>query len=183
MSTVTKTPIKFAGDAAGNENFFPLERWEIPSDTGTRTQIVWRRPEFVLVVATTKTRDLILILERKQAVAQDLCCLPAGTMRPGESPIEAGIRELRMESGYTGSKEEAFVIGPFFNSPDKSTERHWVVILKNVVPGNGPQPEPGEAIINNYEVSIEKAFDLIEIGMHRMALYEAGFTPTSRKSA
>ncbi len=172
MSTTMKRPVMFAGQAAGDEKFFKLERRVITDGTKAHIHIIWDRPSFVLVVATTETGNLVLIQEYKQAVKQDLYCLPAGTIKPGESPIEAGLRELRQESGYTGSKEGASVIGPIFNSPDKSTERHWVVILKNVIPGKGPQPEPGEAITRSFETTTETALSGdVKIGMHLLALY------------
>ncbi len=167
-----KSPIAFGGDAAGLERFFRLEHWRVKTGEREDDRIVWIRGAFVLVVALTPERNVVLLREYKQAAGEVLLGLPAGTMKKGETPQAAALRELREESGYSASEDRCDVIGPFLNSPDKSTERHFVVLVEDAVKSGPSRPEESETILGVELLDLESARREIRIGMHRMALQE-----------
>ena len=98
-----KEPIRFSGGASGLERFFKLEHWRVNCEGQEDDRVVWTRGDFVLVVAITPKQEVVLIREYKQAIEQAVLCLPAGGKKKDESPREAGLRELREESGYLWS--------------------------------------------------------------------------------
>ncbi len=166
-----KKPIAFAPPWAGMESFFQLEHWRVRVGNREDDRIVWKRGDFVIVVAITDSGNVVLNREYKQAVEQTLLCLPTGGKKKDETPKAAAIRELREESGYTSSTENhCHVFGPFFNSPDKSTERHYVVVVLGAVSEGSPTPDESETILGTQLCPVDKTKDKLMIGLHRMAM-------------
>lgn len=155
--------IAFNGEHSGLEEYFRLECW------GDQ-RIIWRRGDFVVVVAIVDNK-IVMITEFKHAVQENLLCLPAGAMKDGETPQDAGLRELFEETGYIGQPETCKVFGPFFNSPDKSTERHFVVLVNNVKEKVTPSPDQGEKIIGVTSFPFHTAASATQIAVHKMAIY------------
>jgi ADP-ribose pyrophosphatase len=57
---------------------------------------------------------------------QMLLELPAGTLEPGEDPLEAAARETREEIGMAAGKIQ--LIGDFFMAPGYSSEHLWIYL-------------------------------------------------------
>ena len=75
-------------------------------------------------------RRLTLVRQWRQAVAQELLEVPAGTLEPGEEPLVTAKRELREE---TGLEAEAWQVGPsFFTAPGFCTERLTVYLATDL---------------------------------------------------
>lgn len=55
----------------------------------------------------------------------------AGMVDPEETSIQAAIREVREESGYTISKDNLYLLSSCYNSPGACTERtyHFVAVV------------------------------------------------------
>jgi ADP-ribose diphosphatase len=76
-------------------------------------------PSVVLVV--TDGDDLVVVRQRRPGAGGDVLELPAGTLEPGETVIEAADRELAEECGLAVS---AWIeLGSFWAAPAYSTER------------------------------------------------------------
>jgi len=171
IKVLLRRPIGFSAPAAGFENFFRLEHWRVSRDGVEDDRIIWKRGDFVVVLAVTPEGKLVAISEYKQAVEQTLLCFPAGTVKKGEDPIHAGLRELLEESGYAPQDSTAeYIPVPLFNSPDKSTERHFVVIIPNVVKVAEPKPERAETILETVLLTPEQAHAQMRIALHLGAL-------------
>lgn len=171
---LARQPVVFAGNATGLEKFFELEHWRVRAGDREDDRVVWARGEFVLVVAITPQKEVVLIREYKQAVEQTLLCIPAGRKKKNESPQESALRELKEETGYTGTG--CHVFGPYLNSPDKSTERHYVVVVFDAVRQGEATPEENETILGvqlhsvQTEVQEQLVVEKLLIGMHHMAM-------------
>ena len=166
-TVLSQTPIAFAGKHAGLEKFFQLEQWNVEDPAGGKSdRIVWKRGDFVLIIALTPNDDVVLIEEYKQAVQQLLLGLPAGRVKKDETPIEAALRELPKKTGYFGNEENCEVVGPFLNSPDKSTERHFVVLVGDV----SKEGEADETILGVKLLPFTDVGEKLQIGLHRMAV-------------
>lgn len=187
---LSETPITFAGEAAGMERFFPLEHWTVRATFGdeiaTREddRIIWKRGSFVLIVAFVtgdkiergeRIRRLVTIREYKQAAERILLGLPAGAIKAGETPEAAARRELEEETGYVPTESAIVVRSGVLNSPDKSTEKHHIVLFPNVTLGSrGARQEVTESIL---DVELHTPYSALEdsdfqIGLHRLAVYE-----------
>lgn len=171
-SIIARTPIFFASPFDGLERYFQLEALRIVRESGGEDDhIIWRRGDFVVVVAMTNDGRVVMIREYKQAIEQTVFGLPAGGIKKGESPIEAALRELRQETGYEGDPASALVLGdPLFNSPDKSTERHYIVLVQKATKGGPATPEESETILATHVMSADRAFAHLKIALHIGAL-------------
>jgi ADP-ribose pyrophosphatase len=76
-------------------------------------------PSVVLVV--TDGGELVVVRQRRPGADRDVLELPAGTLEPGETVVEAADRELAEECGLAVA---AWVeLGSFWAAPAYSTER------------------------------------------------------------
>ncbi len=64
---------------------------------------------------------IVMIRNFRYTVGQELWELPAGTLEPGEAPIETARRELEEEAGYRA--ETLTPLTEFYTSPGICTER------------------------------------------------------------
>lgn len=181
VSVQSREPIAFAAPHAGLEPFFKLERWHVTrmtyagenSTTVMDSRIIWRRGDFVVAVALTENREVVLVEEYKQAVEEVLLGLPAGGVQKDEDHVAAALRELRQETGYArvrGAPGRTHVVGPLYNSPDKSTERHYVVVITGVSQVGDPLPEASETILAVRTLSYDVARERLPIALHQGAL-------------
>ena len=60
---------------------------------------VIRHPGSVVLVPTTDNGDIILVRQYRHAIGRWVWELPAGSLKPGEDPVEAARRECQEEIG------------------------------------------------------------------------------------
>lgn len=79
------------------------DRVALPNGTeATREYIV--HPGAVVVIPLLSNGDVVLERQFRYPLRRDMYELPAGKLDPGESPLDCGRRELREETGYTGTR-------------------------------------------------------------------------------
>lgn len=59
--------------------------------------------DWVNVLALTAAQELVMVRQYRFATRELSWEIPGGIIDPGETPLEAGERELREETGYTGA--------------------------------------------------------------------------------
>ena len=79
------------------------------------TREVVRHPGAVVIVPQLGLDDVVLVKNYRIAVDEHVWELPAGTLEPNESPLDAAVRELEEETGYRPGRIEP--MGEFFTSP------------------------------------------------------------------
>lgn len=77
-------------------------------------------PGAVVILPILDAQRLIMIRNFRHSVGQELVELPAGTLEPGEEPIDTARRELVEETGYRAGQIEPFI--DFYASPGVMTE-------------------------------------------------------------
>lgn len=94
---------------------------EVEADDGRRsTREIVEHPGAVGILAWDGQR-VTLVRQWRHAAGRDLLELPAGTVDPGEAPLETARRELVEETGLSAASWEE---GPrFFTAPGFCTER------------------------------------------------------------
>ena len=86
-------------------------------------------PDWVNVVALTPTGHLVLVRQFRYGMDDFSVEIPGGVMDTGEEAIAAGLRELREETGYTGTK--ARVLGTVRPNPAMQNNRCHLVLVED----------------------------------------------------
>ena len=143
-----------------------LERWEMLGDKLNFDCRVWelrtrryRQPssgregefyylnsrDWAIVVARTAGGELVLIRQFRWGADDFVWELPGGIVDPGEDLVEAGLRELREETGYVA--REGRVIGSCSPNPAILNNRCHIIFADGAEPGKeGTDFDEHEAI-------------------------------------
>ena len=85
---------------------------------------------WVNVIALTPANELIMVDQYRHGSNTVELEAPGGMIDPEDpSPLEAGLRELREETGYEGTS--ARIIGQFFPNPAIQTNACFTVLVEN----------------------------------------------------
>jgi ADP-ribose pyrophosphatase len=88
--------------------------------------------------------DCLLIRQYRFAIGEYLYEAPAGTMEPGETPLETAQRELIEETGHTAG---TFIPrGSIFTTPGFTTERLHLFEVRDLSPSVDGQKDEDEII-------------------------------------
>lgn len=72
---------------------------ELPDGEKSKREVVMH-PGGVCVAAKNEKGEFLVVEQYRYAFSQEVLEFPAGKLEPGEDPLEAGLRELREETGY-----------------------------------------------------------------------------------
>jgi ADP-ribose pyrophosphatase len=133
--------------------FRVVRRIENGSDGKSHVREIVEHPGAVTILPLLDDGRVCLIRNHRVAVGKTLVELPAGTLEPGEDPLETARRELREETGYRAKSFEKLT--EFFMSPGIMSERMHLFVARDLVAGDA-QREAGEKI-ENLVVSLEEA--------------------------
>jgi ADP-ribose pyrophosphatase len=101
-------------------------------------------PSVVLVVSDGD--ELVLVRQRRPGAGGPVLELPAGTLEPGETALEAADRELAEECGLAASGWTE--LGSFWTAPAYSTERVTVLAgsVSDTAEGQADEDEEIEVV-------------------------------------
>ena len=88
-------------------------------------------PDFSVVVAITTDHLLLMVRGYKHGVRRICLSTPAGLIEVGESPLQAGQRELLEETGYSTSEWSS--LGSFIVDSNRQCGTAHILLAKNVV--------------------------------------------------
>jgi ADP-ribose pyrophosphatase len=84
--------------------------------------------EAVYIIAETIKGELVLIINHRYTVDNEVLEFPAGMIDDGETPEETAVRELREETGYEGTVTKVYPAN--LCNAGASDEKIYVVIIK-----------------------------------------------------
>jgi 8-oxo-dGTP pyrophosphatase MutT (NUDIX family) len=87
-------------------------------------------PDWVNVVALTPDAHMVLVRQFRFGTERMEIEIPGGAVDPGESPVAAGCRELREETGYAG--KDPRLIGIVSPNPAMQGNRCFTVLVEDV---------------------------------------------------
>lgn len=111
----------------------------------------------VVIIPLLNKEELVLIKQFRYAMQEELIEFPAGRLELNEDPKEAGLRELKEETGYTAGNLE--YLGQVYPAPGFCTEILYYYLATDLTKG---QPnldedefvEPVTYSINNLKQDI-----------------------------
>lgn len=86
-------------------------------------------PDWVNVLALTPERHLVLVRQFRYGTDDFSVEIPGGVMDAGEDPVAAGLRELREETGFTGTKTR--LLGTVHPNPAMQDNRCHLVLVED----------------------------------------------------
>jgi len=144
-----------------------------PNDPSRRGEFVYLdAPDWVNVVALTADENVVLIEQFRHGTQEVTLEIPGGGVDPGEDPLEAGLRELREETGYEGS--DGRIIGVVAPNPAIINNRCHTVLVGGVEAVGAAQLEGYEEIRTKL-VPLSDVPGLIRCGAISHALVIAAF--------
>jgi ADP-ribose pyrophosphatase len=120
-----------------------LERHRLDTPGGVTFREIVVHPGAVVILPLLDDGRVILIRNYRYAIGQQLLELPAGTLEPGELPMNSAGRELLEETGYLADKLTP--LGSFYSSPGVMTEK-MICFVATGLTHQGQQLEEGEDI-------------------------------------
>lgn len=131
-----------------------VERLTDPDGSPVVRDIVLH-PGAVAILPFIDPETICLLHNHRSALGCRLWEIPAGTLEPGEDPLEAAKRELEEETGHTGGTWSR--LGEFVPSPGVMNEVIHLFVATGIKPGPA-RPEPGEDLLPQ-PVPLARALD------------------------
>lgn len=128
------------------EGFYSLKQDVLQKEDGSThpfTSLILKADATVTLAQDTEGR-WVLIREYRHPTGKLLLGCPGGTMEAGESPIEAGRRELLEETGYLA--EDIVLLGSNYPFPGICNQKIYFLLAKNAVDTGKKQLDPLEKI-------------------------------------
>lgn len=114
-------------------------------------------PDSVVLVVVDGD-ELVRVRQPRPGAGGEVLELPAGTLEPGESPLEAAGRELAEECGLAVA--EWIELGAFWAAPAYSTER--VTVFAGTVSGEATGERDDDEEIAVVRLSLADALDRLD---------------------
>jgi len=96
---------------------------------------VFESHEWVNIIPVTRNREVVLIKQYRHGVRDVLLEIPGGIVEPGDTPLDAAIRELKEETGYT-AKEMVFLGATHANPAFMNNRCHSYLALDSFPDGS-----------------------------------------------
>jgi len=119
-------------------------RYRHPVRGTERDFVVMQSPDWVNVVALTSDDRLVLVRQFRYGIDGFSLEIPGGVMEPGEDPVSAGVRELREETGFTGTS--ARLLGAVHPNPAIQSNRCHFVFVEGAIQSHAMEWDPDEEI-------------------------------------
>ncbi len=138
---------------------FVTEALTLPNGRDTEIAFI-RHPGSIAVVPLLEDHSVVMELQYRHPVGDYLFEIPAGTLEPGESPLECAQRELIEETGFRAQK---FIkLGKIHIIPAYSDEEIHVFIANGLTPAK--QDLDPDEIIEVVTYPLEQAVQMIDEG-------------------
>ncbi|MBK8856970.1 MAG: NUDIX hydrolase [Opitutaceae bacterium] len=106
-------------------------RYRHPQRGTERDFVVANPPDWVNVIALTPDHQLVLVRQFRFGIDDFALEIPGGVIDAGEDPLVAGPRELREETGFSGTA--ASLLGSVRPNPAILSNRCHVVFVEHAV--------------------------------------------------
>ena len=147
-------------ESVGVEYSLPIGKRHVATDLARAEMAVVRHPGSTAIVPLLNEDTVVMELQYRHAVEDYLLEIPAGTMEPGEHPIECARRELEEETGYQA--KQMIELGPIHILPAYSDEITHVYIARDLHPAHQKLDKDEILEVGNYP--LEETLEMISDG-------------------
>jgi len=119
-----------------------------------------RHPGASAIVPLTENKTLLMIRQYRHAVGDFIWEIPAGTLDPGEIPIDCAKRELIEETGFSANTWQK--LGEITPLPGYSDERIHIFFATDLSPVR--QNLDRDEILQVHEVPFDEALKMVQRG-------------------
>ena len=137
-----------------------LKKQKVTVKSGTSYREIVEHSGGAVIIAVTDEKKMVMIRQFRKPADKVMFEVPAGKIDPGEDPMEAAVRELREETGYTASSVK--YLCRFYTSVGFSEEVLYLYLMEGLTAGETDFDE-NEAI-DMEEWSIEDLHDMVMRG-------------------
>ena len=120
------------------------ERWRNPRHGKEQDFVVLNCPDWVNVIATDEQGRFIFVRQWRAGPDEITLEIPGGMIDAGEDPVEAGLRELREETGYAGGT--AKLLGRVQPNPAFQTNDCYTILVEGCAKKGALALDSGECI-------------------------------------
>ena len=120
-----------------------VDQVRLADGTETVREVV-RHPGAVLIVGLLPDQRVVMVRQYRYCVGEPLLELPAGTLEPGEDPLDCARRELAEETGY--QSDEWTKIATFYTTPGFTDEQIHCFVGRNLLAGGEGEADEDERI-------------------------------------
>jgi ADP-ribose pyrophosphatase len=135
------------------------EELTLPNGFTTSLELI-RHPGAAALVAFPEEHAVLLLRQYRHAVGGYIWEIPAGTLSPGEAPLECARRELVEETGYMAS--ELLPLGQMVPVPGYSDERIHIFLARGLTPA--PQRLDQDEVLEVHRLPLSQVMEMVRTG-------------------
>ncbi len=110
-----------------------LKKQKVTVKSGTSYREIIEHSGGAVIIAVTGERRMAMIRQFRKPAGKVMFEVPAGKIDPGEDPMDAAIRELKEETGYTASSVR--YLTRFYPTVGYSEEVLYLYLMEGLTPG------------------------------------------------
>ena len=143
-----------------------------PRSQETHEMFVLAQPDWVNVIPLTANDEVVMVRQWRHGTRTVELETPGGLIDGGESPLDAGRRELLEETGYQA--DHISVIGEGYPNPAFQSNRQYYVLATGCKPIGAPALDTAEDVAVEI-IPLKSVPDLIRTGRIQHLIVVAAF--------